>query len=100
MVAVALCMFPKALEADDARAILAGGQQKVNEAGAQIVGGHTVRGDELFYGLSVTGVVHPDKIVRNVGQRGAPASQCRNHTCESMSTGRRSSRRSPLQRET
>src|SRR5581483_8742756 len=63
--AIALCMFPKALEADDARAILAGGQDKVHEAGAVVLGGHTVRGEELFYGLSVTGVVHPDRITRN-----------------------------------
>src|SRR5581483_10965843 len=53
--AIALCMFPKALEPADATAILAGGQDKVNEAGAAVLGGHTVRGDELFYGLSVTG---------------------------------------------
>jgi selenide,water dikinase len=67
--AIALCMFPKALEPADATAILAGGQDKVNEAGAAVLGGHTVRGDELFYGLSVTGTVHPQKIVRNVGIR-------------------------------
>jgi selenide,water dikinase len=71
--AIALCMFPKALEANDARAILAGGQDKVSEAGAAVVGGHTVRGEELFYGLSVTGVVHPNKIIRNVGVRAGDA---------------------------
>ena len=69
LTALALCMFPKALEPDLARAILAGGQAKVNEAGAAIVGGHTVRGEELLYGLSVTGVVDPARIVRNVGAR-------------------------------
>jgi selenide,water dikinase len=69
LTAVALCMFPKELSLDVARQILAGGQARVNEAGAQVVGGHTVRGDELLYGLSVTGVVAPARILRNVGAR-------------------------------
>ncbi len=69
LTALALCMFPKALEPEVAREILAGGQDKVGEAGAVIVGGHTVRGEELFYGLSVTGVVDPARITRNVGAR-------------------------------
>jgi selenide,water dikinase len=69
LTALALCMFPKALEPDVAREILAGGQDKVIEAGAVVAGGHTVRGEELFYGLSVTGVVDPARITRNVGAR-------------------------------
>lgn len=69
LTALALCMFPKALEPDVAREILAGGQDKVVEAGAVVAGGHTVRGEELFYGLSVTGVVDPQQITRNVGAR-------------------------------
>jgi selenide,water dikinase len=67
--AIALCMFPKALEPEAAAQILAGGQAKVNEAGAAVVGGHTVRGEELLYGLSVTGVIDPRRVVRNVGAR-------------------------------
>jgi selenide,water dikinase len=69
LAALALCIFPKALTPELARAILAGGQAKVNEAGAHIVGGHTVRGEEMMYGLAVTGVVAPERIVRNVGAR-------------------------------
>jgi selenide,water dikinase len=46
-------------------AILRGGQDAVHEAGARIVGGHTVIDDELKYGLSVTGRVHPDRILTN-----------------------------------
>lgn len=45
--------------------ILAGGQEALNEAGCCLVGGHTVEDDELKYGLSVTGTVHPDTILRN-----------------------------------
>jgi selenide,water dikinase len=69
LTAVALCMFPKALEPEVAHEILAGGQEKVEEAGAAVVGGHTVRSEELLYGLSVTGRVHPAKVMRNVGSR-------------------------------
>lgn len=47
--------------------ILAGGQDKVIEAGAVIVGGHTVEDSEPKYGLSVTGIVHPDRIWKNSG---------------------------------
>ena len=45
--------------------ILRGGQDKVHEAGALIVGGHTVIDDEVKYGLSVTGRVHPKKVLSN-----------------------------------
>jgi selenide,water dikinase len=47
--------------------ILAGGQDKVHEAGALVVGGHTVVDAELKYGLSVTGRVHPDFLLTNAG---------------------------------
>ena len=69
LVALALCAFPKELEPAVAREILRGGLDKVHEAGAAIVGGHTVRNPELLYGLAVTGVVHPGRILRNVGAR-------------------------------
>jgi selenide,water dikinase len=45
--------------------ILKGGLEKIHEAGALLVGGHTVDDKELKYGLSVTGTVHPEKIVTN-----------------------------------
>jgi selenide, water dikinase len=50
-------------------AILQGGQDKVTEAGAVIVGGHTVEDAEPKYGLSVTGLIHPDKIWTNAAAR-------------------------------
>jgi len=49
--------------------ILRGGADKVNQAGAVIVGGHTLKGSELKYGLSVTGTIHPDSIVTTAGAR-------------------------------
>ena len=49
--------------------ILRGGQDKVHEAGATVIGGHSIIDDELKYGLSVTGSVHPDRILTNAGAR-------------------------------
>ena len=45
--------------------MLRGGLDKVKEAGGVILGGHTIEDLEMKYGLSVTGIVHPDKILRN-----------------------------------
>ena len=47
--------------------ILRGGQDKVHEAGALIVGGHTIIDEELKYGLAVTGRAHPRRLLTNVG---------------------------------
>lgn len=48
-------------------AILRGGADKVAEAGCVLAGGHTVQNPEPLYGLSVTGLVHPDKVISNAG---------------------------------
>ena len=47
--------------------IIAGALQKINEAGAVLLGGHTTDDDEPIFGLAVTGMVHPKKIWRNSG---------------------------------
>ncbi len=49
--------------------ILRGGHDKVVEAGACLVGGHTVDDEEPKYGLCVNGIVHPDKIITNAGSK-------------------------------
>jgi selenide,water dikinase len=49
--------------------ILRGGQDKVVEAGAVIIGGHSIHDDEPKYGLSVTGIAHPDKVLTNAGAK-------------------------------
>ncbi len=51
------------------REILRGGLDKMKEAEVSLVGGHSVSDPELKYGLSVSGVVHPDKILTNQGAR-------------------------------
>ena len=48
-------------------AILRGGADKVAEAGCVLAGGHTVMNPEPLYGLSVTGLVHPEKVISNAG---------------------------------
>lgn len=62
--------FPRrSLDLSLLTAILRGGLEKVHEAGAVLLGGHTVDDAELKYGLSVTGTVHPAKVVTNRGAR-------------------------------
>lgn len=53
--------------------ILRGAQDKVHEAGATLVGGHTITDDEVKFGLSVTGRVHPDRVLSNANARAGDA---------------------------
>ncbi len=70
LTALNLVMFPtKKLDTNILREILRGGCDKVTEAGASIAGGHSVDDNEPKYGLAVTGVVHPDRILTNCGAR-------------------------------
>ncbi len=57
----------KAMEKQVFRDIIEGGLAKIKEAGALLVGGHSIEDDELKYGLSVTGTVHPDHLLLNSG---------------------------------
>ncbi len=64
--ALNLVMFPsKKLGVEVLRGILQGGGEKVAEAGASLAGGHSVEDEEPKYGLAVTGVVPPDRILTN-----------------------------------
>ena len=70
LTAMNIVAFPSAqLPLEVLGAILAGGQEKVHEAGAFIVGGHTVIDTELKYGLAVTGRAHPDFLLTNAGAK-------------------------------
>ena len=51
------------------RRVIEGGLEKIREAGALLVGGHSIEDAELKYGLSVTGLVHPERVLRNGGAR-------------------------------
>jgi selenide,water dikinase len=66
--------FPKGrLDIEILGAILRGGADKAFEAGAVVLGGHTIIDPEIKYGMAVTGVIHPDRIIRNVGVRAGDA---------------------------
>ena len=51
------------------REVLRGGLNKMHEAGVLLMGGHSVEDNEIKYGLSVTGTIHPDKVLYNRGAR-------------------------------
>lgn len=67
LTAMNLLAFPCSLGPDIVGEVVRGGAEKVAEAGAVTVGGHTIDDKEPKFGLSVFGVVHPDKVVRNRG---------------------------------
>lgn len=68
-VAMNIVGFPDCLDMSVLGEILRGGQDKVIESGAVLVGGHSIRDAEPKYGLSVSGIVHPDYICRNNGAK-------------------------------
>ena len=63
--ALAIAAFPADGDVAVLADILAGGVEKAREAGINVIGGHTVKDPEPKYGLAVTGVVHPARILRN-----------------------------------
>jgi selenide,water dikinase len=65
--ALNLVAFPKELPTSILKEILAGGASKAKEAGIPILGGHSVQSPEPKYGMAVTGVVHPKKVLTNAG---------------------------------
>ena len=68
LTALNVVMFPAGyLDMGILKEILRGGNDKVVEAGACLVGGHTVDDNEPKYGLCVNGTVHPDRIITNAG---------------------------------
>ncbi len=68
LTALNIVAFPSATMAPEILArILQGGAEKVREAGAVIVGGHSIKDKEIKYGMAVTGIIDCDKIIRNVG---------------------------------
>jgi selenide,water dikinase len=70
LLAMNLVAFPvKTMDKAVLREVLKGGLDTITEAGALLVGGHSIEDEELKYGLSVTGVVHPNRVVRNNGAR-------------------------------
>jgi selenide,water dikinase len=70
LMAMNVVCFPiKTMDISILKKILAGGVDKVHEADAILVGGHSIEDEELKYGLSITGTIHPAKVVLNNGAR-------------------------------
>ncbi len=70
LLAMNIVCFPiKSMDKSILREVMAGGISGIEEAGALLVGGHSVEDNELKYGLSVTGTVHPQRVMLNSGAR-------------------------------
>jgi selenide,water dikinase len=63
--ALSILAWPNEQDLDDLEEILAGGAEKMREAGCVILGGHSVNDPEIKFGYSVTGTIHPDRIKTN-----------------------------------
>ena len=66
---LALVCFPEKADLAILERILAGGLSKMIEAGCTVIGGHSIRDDEIKFGYSVTGLIHPKKILTNAGAK-------------------------------
>jgi len=67
--ALALVCFPEKGDLEVLGQILAGGLSKMMEASCTIVGGHSIRDDEIKFGYAVTGTIHPARVLANSGAR-------------------------------
>jgi len=69
LTSLALVCFPDKADLSILERILAGGLSKMIEAGCTVIGGHSIRDEETKFGYSVTGMVHPKKILANQGAK-------------------------------
>jgi selenide,water dikinase len=69
LTALALVCFPEKGDLAILERILAGGLSKMMDAGCTIIGGHSIRDDETKFGYSVTGLIHPNKVLTNGGAK-------------------------------
>jgi selenide,water dikinase len=67
LTSLALVCFPEKGDLEILERILAGGLSKMMEAGCTVVGGHSIRDDETKFGYSVTGLIHPQRVLANGG---------------------------------
>jgi selenide,water dikinase len=71
--ALSILAYPASGDLSDLEQILKGGAEKMREAECSILGGHSVNDDEIKFGYSVTGTVHPDRVLANAGARAGDA---------------------------
>ncbi len=69
LTALSIVCYPQKGDWDILGEILAGGQKAMNAEGVVVIGGHSVDDKEMKFGYSVTGIVHPDKVITNAGAR-------------------------------
>ena len=69
LTALALVCFPEKADLEILEQILAGGLSKMVEAGCTVIGGHSIRDEETKFGYSVTGLVHPKRVLANKGAK-------------------------------
>ena len=69
LTALNIVCFPEKMDLNILGQIMMGGAEKVQEAGGSLAGGHSIVDESVKYGLSVTGIIHPDKILANNGCR-------------------------------
>jgi selenide,water dikinase len=73
LTSLALVCFPEKADLGILERILAGGLSKMMEAGCTVIGGHSIRDEETKFGYSVTGMVHPKKVLPNQGAKAGDA---------------------------
>jgi selenide, water dikinase len=69
LTSLALVCFPDKADLEILERILAGGLSKMIEAGCTVIGGHSIRDEETKFGYSVTGLIHPQKVLANAGAK-------------------------------
>lgn len=69
LTALSVLCWPGDRDLEDLEAVLHGGAAKMIEAGCSVLGGHSVRDDEIKFGYSVTGLVNPARVWRNAGAK-------------------------------
>jgi selenide, water dikinase len=69
LTALSVLCYPVKGDLDDLSAILAGGADKMREAGCVVLGGHSVNDEEIKFGYAVTGTIHPGRVKANAGAR-------------------------------
>jgi selenide, water dikinase len=67
--ALSILAFPEKGDLDQLAEILKGGAEKIHEAGCVLLGGHSIKDNEIKFGYAVTGTIHPDRVKTNAGAR-------------------------------
>jgi len=71
--ALSILAWPASGDVDELAEILKGGAEKIHEAGCALLGGHSVKDDDIKFGYAVTGTIHPERIKTNAGARAGDA---------------------------